>query len=112
MQRTSRFISGQPILTDDGKVLPTVVVPNDIALFKVMARYPYLDIPWLAAVTHRPEGALGKRIYQLKRAGYIKVADAQAETREARRRNLFEKLCYELAAKGIRELHPHGISVV
>lgn len=110
MQRESRYISGKPIIRN-GNTVTLTITDNDIAILKILARYPYLDIPWISALAKRPQISIKQRIYQLKRAGFIKVADAQTETREARRRNLFERLCIELAPAGAKVLSPFGIAM-
>lgn len=108
MERNSRF-NREPILTD-GKPDAVAIVKSDIELFKVMARYPYLNVEWLAALTGGSPKALNARLNRLKRKPncFVKVADAQVESP---RRYLYEKLSYELDKPGRRIIEELGVSL-
>lgn len=111
LKRTSSFSYGKPYVNKDGKVHPFVLTENDLVILKTLARYPYLNLEWLAALTDRRFTGVRARVRLLKQFGYLKVADAQAATREARIKNIAVKRCLELATKGIKTLKPLGIDV-
>jgi hypothetical protein len=106
--RESRYAFGKPIITKEGTEKVVLIEEGDRAVLRALALNPYLNRPWLALVRGSSEDWMKERLRELKRTGYIKPADAQIETREARVENINKLLCYELTGKGQKVL---GITV-
>jgi hypothetical protein len=106
--RCSRF---NPPPYDDPNDEP-VLYESDRAILRALALDPYQTKEWLAFAVGRQPGGLRNRLYELKRARYIKVADEQRNSKEARSRAIREKLYLELDARGIALLKPQGIHIV
>lgn len=105
--RESRFFPPPFEKKDEPELLKV-----DTAILKALALDPYLDRHWLAALVDRNADAIRTHLHNLIKAGYIKVADSQTLNDRALNRALKEKLCYELAGRGMTYLKTvHGVYV-
>ncbi len=106
--RTSRFLR-TPVIKN-GKTKRVTVLPSDMEIFSVLARYPYLNRDWIAALTKRSPDALKLRLRELWRDSscYIKIHDTQRQTP---RRFLFERLAYHLDSGAIKLLSQQDIVI-
>lgn len=80
---------------------PIVIVPHDIDIFTVFARYRYLRVDFAHTLIGGHLASLRRRLSKLARAGYLSRPSQQHHQVNAN----YRYQIYELTQKGIDELH-------
>lgn len=106
-QRLSRY-STTPVLNAAGKPRVCKETPWLIRQFEAMARYPFIDAPWLAALTGATADSITDTFKIAKREPnlYVRIAEFQLKEKP-----LDRKTVYQLADRGEALMRTHGVVV-